>query len=201
MKASIQRIKKEIESKRKQKEENLKLLKEKSIIYNIQKEKQKNYFLNKTSSFLSKKRKHSNSDKNNKDKEISNNISNYEDCGDIDYYINDVMNNSFFSNRNLTKLNFCRPEGFSLKKNEKKLSIKNEQEFTINKTIKKKHTLSHGSSLFESGNNIGSQIATNIFGDPTNNSNNTFGNSSNTLFSQNNNKPFSIGIIFCMGKK
>ena len=163
MELSIQKIKKEIESKRRHNEETLKLLKESSIVYNAEKEKQKKYFLNSSSSFLSKKRKHSNdNDDNNKNEEMSNDIINYEDYDD---YIDD-FNSSFFSNRTFTNLNFCRPERFSFSqnKNKKKLSIKNEEGFTIIKTIKPKPmnlslhsnlslTFSHASSKDQAKNN------------------------------------------------
>ena len=83
---------------------------------------------------MNRKRKYSNdNDDNNKNEEISNDISNYEDYDD---YIDD-FNSSFFSNRTFTNLNFCRPERFSFSKNKnkKKLFIKNEEGYTINKTI------------------------------------------------------------------
>ena len=169
METSIQRIKKEIEMKRKHNEETLKLLKEKSLIYNAEKEKQKRYFLNKSSSLLSKKRKHSNNENNSKEEEISNNINDYDENNDYDDYIDDDINNSFFSNRTFTNLNFCRPERFSFRKDKKKLSIKNEQEFTINKTIKPKPiskysnvslTLSHSSNIKEESKN--NEIKNNI---------------------------------------
>ena len=145
MENSIEKIKKEIELKRKHNEETLKQLKEKSKLYNAQKEKQKNFFLKKTNTFLNKKRKLSD-DNNNKDdinnkdneNEITNELINYTDYDD--YYLDDVMNSSFMSTRTFNNLNFCRPERFSYKNKKKKLLIKNEEKFTINNTIKPKPT-------------------------------------------------------------
>ena len=132
MENSIQKIKKDIELKRKHNEEFLKKLKEKSIIYNAQKEKQKKYFQQNNISLLNKKRKLSKNDSINNDNEISNDLNNYTD----DDYIEEFMNNSFISNRTFSNLNFCRPERFSYRKKKKKLSIKKEGGFTIYKTEK-----------------------------------------------------------------
>jgi len=144
MEKSIERIKQVLEQKRKHNIELLNNLKEKSIIVNAEKEKQKRYFINKTSTFLNKKRKNLNLiDSDIKDSYIKNNDNNSYDImqtyEDYDDYYEDFMNNSFMSNKIFNNLNFCRPERFSLNKNKrKKLSIKNEEEFTIKKTIKPK---------------------------------------------------------------
>ena len=78
MENSIQKIKNNIELKRKRNEEILKLLKNQSIIYNAQKEKQKKFFLNKAHTFLNRKRKNTinNDNKNNNEKEVSNELNN-----------------------------------------------------------------------------------------------------------------------------
>ena len=55
MEKSLEKIKNELEQKRKHNMELIKELKQKSILYKVEKEKQKNYFLNKTSTFLGKK--------------------------------------------------------------------------------------------------------------------------------------------------
>ena len=144
MEKSIERIKQVLEQKRKHNIELLNNLKEKSIIVNAEKEKQKRYFINKTSTFLNKKRKNLNLIESDiKDSYIKNNDNNSYDImqtyEDYDDYYEDFMNNSFMSNKIFNNLNFCRPERFSLNKNKrKKLSIKNEEEFTIKKTIKPK---------------------------------------------------------------
>lgn len=137
MEKCLEKIKNEIELKRKHNEETLRLLKQKSILYNAQKEKQKNFFLSRASTFLGKKRKLSNDsdDIKNNDNEISNDLNNYTD---YDEYIDDFMNSSFMSTRTFTNLNFCRPERFSYKNKKKKFLIKSEEKFTINKTIKPK---------------------------------------------------------------
>ena len=77
MENSIQKIQNEIELKRKRNEETLKLLKEKSIIYNAQKEKQKKYFFNKTHIFLNRKRKNTNNNDKNDNNEDSTKYDNY----------------------------------------------------------------------------------------------------------------------------
>ena len=59
MEKSIEKIKQTLEEKRKHNIELLNKLKEKSILLNTEKEKQKRYFLNKSSTFLNKKRKNS----------------------------------------------------------------------------------------------------------------------------------------------
>ena len=153
MEKCLEKIKNEIELKRKHNEETLRLLKQKSILYNAQKEKQKNFFLNRTSTFLGKKRKLSNDsdDIKNNDNEISNDLNNY---ADYDEYIDDFMNSSFMSTRTFTNLNFCRPERFSYKNKKKKLLIKSEEKFTINKTIKPKEIKKSEISGFTLTNNI-----------------------------------------------
>ena len=144
MEKSIEKIKQTLEEKRKHNIELLNKLKEKSILLNAEKEKQKRYFLNKSSTFLNKKRKNSNlieSDITTSQIKNNSNIS-YEMINayeDFDEYYEDFMNNSFMTNKIFNNLNFCRPERFSLNKNKKKkLLIKNEEEFTIKKTIKPK---------------------------------------------------------------
>ena len=134
MENSIEKIKKEIETKRKNNEEFIKLLKEKSILYNAQKEKQKKYFYPNNFSFLNKKRKFYKNDDNNhnNDNEMSNDLDNYIDND----YIEDFMTSSFISTRTFSNLNFCRPERFSFRKKKKKLSIKNQGGFTIYKSSK-----------------------------------------------------------------
>ena len=155
MEKSIEKIKQALEQKRKNNIELLNKLKEKSIILNAEKEKQKRYFLNKTLTFLNKKRKNSNlieSDINTTQIKNNENIS-YEAINayeDYDEYYEDFMNNSFMTNKIFNNLNFCRPERFSLNKNKKKkLLIKNEQEFTIKKTIKPKEISSVINMSFE----------------------------------------------------
>ena len=59
MEKSIEKIKQTLEEKRKHNIELLNKLKEKLILLNTEKEKQKRYFLNKSSTFLNKKRKNS----------------------------------------------------------------------------------------------------------------------------------------------
>ena len=59
MEKSIEKIKQTLEEKPKHNIELLNKLKEKSILLNTEKEKQKRYFLNKSSTFLNKKRKNS----------------------------------------------------------------------------------------------------------------------------------------------
>jgi len=190
MELSIQKIKKEIESKRKHNEEVLKLLKERSIIYNAEKERQKKYFLNTSSSLLSRKRKHSSdNDDNNKNEEISNDISNYED---YDEYIDD-FNSSFFSNRTFTNLNFCRPERFSFSKNKnkKKLLIKNEEGFTIDKTIIQRPmkrysncslTFSHTSNDKENGKSKEIKSSIGLFGSSADKTNLNSNQEKNSFF-------------------
>lgn len=190
MELSIQKIKKEIESKRKHNEEVLKLLKERSIIYNAEKERQKKYFLNTSSSLLSRKRKHSSdNDDNNKNEEISNYISNYED---YDEYIDD-FNSSFFSNRTFTNLNFCRPERFSFSKNKnkKKLLIKNEEGFTIDKTIIQRPmkrysncslTFSHTSNDKENGKSKEIKSSIGLFGSSADKTNLNSNQEKNSFF-------------------
>ena len=153
MEKSIEKIKQALEQKRKHNFELLNNLKEKSIILNAEKEKQKRFFLNKTSTFLNKKRKKSDPIDIN-DISAKNNDNSYELINkyeDYDDYYDDFMNNSFMSNKIFNNLNFCRPERFSLYKNKKKkLSIKNEEEFTIKKTIKPKEISSRINISFES---------------------------------------------------
>ena len=156
MEKSIEKIKQALEQKRKNNIELLNELREKSIILNAEKEKQKRYFLNKTSTFLNKKRKNSNlieSDINTSQIKNNENIS-YEMINayeDYDEYYEDFMNNSFMTNKIFNNLNFCRPERFSLNKNKKKkLSIKNEEGFTIKKTIKPKEISSSINISYES---------------------------------------------------
>ena len=138
----IKRLKKEIELKRKHNEETLKQLKERSIIYNANREKKKNYFHNNITTLLNKKRKPTNNNNNNKNgindnNEINNDINDYYD--ECDDYIDDFMNNSFLSKKSFSNLNFCRPERFSFSKDKKKkkLFIRNQDEFTITKKIDK----------------------------------------------------------------
>jgi len=161
MEKSLEKIKQELSLKRKHNEEILKQLKEQSLIYKKEKEKQKKYFLNKTSTFLNKKRKKPINDdilpeeKNNKN--ISNDIINsYED---YDEYYEDFMNNSMIGNRTFNNLNFCRPERFSFQYKKKKLSIKSEQEFTIKKTLKPTSISNKIQVSFEKNkNNISNRI-------------------------------------------
>ncbi len=122
MEKSIEKIKQALEEKRKHNIELLNKLKEKSILLNAEKEKQKRYFLNKSSTFLNKKRKNSNlieSDITTSQIKNNSNIS-YEMINayeDFDEYYEDFMNNPFTTKKIFNNLNFCRPERFSLKKN------------------------------------------------------------------------------------
>ena len=140
MEKSLEKIKQELERKRKHNNELLQSLKQKSIIFNAEKEKQKKYFSNKTSTFLNKKRKPSNSiiniDNNNNINSSYDMINSFND--DYDEYYEDFMNNSIISNRTFNNLNFCRPERFFLKKTKKdyKLYKRNVQELTIEKENK-----------------------------------------------------------------
>ena len=140
MEKSLEKIKQELERKRKHNNELLQSLKQKSIIFNAEKEKQKKYFSNKTSTFLNKKRKPSNSiiniDNNNNINSSYDMINSFND--DYDEYYEDFMNNSIISNRTFNNLNFCRPERFFLKKTKKdyKLYKRNVQELTIEKQKK-----------------------------------------------------------------
>ena len=140
MEKSLEKIKQELERKRKHNNELLQSLKQKSIIFNAEKEKQKKYFSNKTSTFLNKKRKPSNSiiniDNNNNINSSYDMINSFND--DYDEYYEDFMNNSIISNRTFNNLNFCRPERFFLQKAKKdyKLYKRNVQELTIEKEIK-----------------------------------------------------------------
>ena len=156
MEKSIEKIKQELEQKRKHNTELLQFLKQKSIIYGAEKEKQKKNFLNKTSTFLNKKRKQSNhiiNIDNNSQNQINNSsydmMNSFEDYDD---YYEDFMNNSMISNKIFTNLNFCRPERFFLDKKPKiKLSItKKEQELTIEKVNKNKNLTIQNSINFQS---------------------------------------------------
>ena len=57
MEKYIEKIKQELERKRKYNSELLQSLKEKSILYKAEKEKQKRFLLDKSSKFLNRKRK------------------------------------------------------------------------------------------------------------------------------------------------
>ena len=97
MEKSIEKIKQTLEEKRKHNIELLNKLKEKSILLNAEKEKQKRYFLNKSSTFLNKKRKNSNlieSDITTSQIKNNSNIS-YEMINAYE----DFMNNSFMTNK------------------------------------------------------------------------------------------------------
>ena len=181
MENSIQKIQNEIELKRKRNEETLKLLKEKSIIYNAQKEKQKKYFFNKTHIFLNRKRKNTNNNDKNDNNEDSTKYDNYTDYDD---YIDDFMNNSFLSTRTFNNLNFCRPERFSFRNKKKKLLIKNEEEFTINKTNKpkEKYTFSNVSITLSNNININKNKSKEEIKNNDNIKDNNFGNFCNFGF-------------------
>ena len=137
----LEKIKEELESKRKYNLELLKTLKEESILYNIEKEKQKYYSLKKSSTYLNKKKKLSNSNViyNNKqsDDNSLDNIYLDEDHNNDDYN-EDFMNNSMKTKKPFNNLNFCRPERFSYKNKKKKFSVQKEQQFTIKKISKPK---------------------------------------------------------------
>ena len=199
MENSIQRIKKEIELKRKHNQEILKQLKEKSIIYNANKEKKKHYFLNNISStFLNKKRKIPNHNDNVNDiienNEIYEDLSNYNDYDD---YLGDFMNNSFISNRSFNNLNFCRPEKFSLIRPKIKLTRKKEETFTIYKAITKpketskisdiSNTLSNSGNINENTKN-NSNIINTSFGFRSNEDTNKDVNINQSLFGIKDNK-------------
>ena len=128
MKLSMEKIKKNIEQKRKNNEKLLKSLKEKSIIYNS--EKRKRNFLNSSNTFLNHKRKLTNNEIN--IDELSN--------SDSEEYNDSFINNNLFNNKAFTNLNFSRPQRFSLnisnKGSKKKLFIKNAELFSINKPRK-----------------------------------------------------------------
>jgi len=137
----LEKIKEELESKRKYNLELLNKLKEESIFYKIEKEKQKYYSLKKSSTFLNKKRKLSNSNiiynnKQNDDNSLDN-IYSDEDHNNDDYN-EDFMNNSIKTKKPFNNLNFCRPERFSYKNKKKKLFVQKEQQFTIKKISKPK---------------------------------------------------------------
>jgi len=141
MEKFLEKIKEELENKRKYNLELLKTLKEESIFYKIEKEKQKYYSLKKSSTFLNKKRKLSNSNiiynnKQNDDNSLDN-IYLDEDHNNDDYN-EDFMNNSIKTKKPFNNLNFCRPERFSYKNKKKKLSVQKEQQFTIKKISKPK---------------------------------------------------------------
>ena len=127
---SLEKIKNQLELKRKANKELLKELKEKSIIYNA--EKQKKLFFNSSNSFLNRKRKLSINENENIDK--------LNDSIDSDDYIDSVINNTFISNKSFNNLNFSRPQRFSInllnKTTKKKLCIKNVELFSIIKTKK-----------------------------------------------------------------
>ena len=128
MKLSMEKIKKNIEQKRKNNEKLLKSIKEKSIIYNS--EKRKRNFLNSSNTFLNHKRKLTNNEIN--IDELSN--------SDSEEYNVSFINNNLFNNKAFTNLNFSRPQRFSLnisnKGSKKKLFIKNAELFSINKPRK-----------------------------------------------------------------
>ena len=134
MEKSLEKIRNELEQKRKHNMELVQNLKQKSILYKVEKERQKNYFLNKTSSFLNKKRKPSNPiiNEDNTQQELSSyelmNLNN-----DYDDYYDDFVNNSMISNKSFNNLNFTRIERFSFQKIIKKLKYtkKKEQGFSI----------------------------------------------------------------------
>ena len=152
MEKSLEKIKQELERKRKHNNELLQSLKQKSIIFNAEKEKQKKYFSNKTSTFLNKKRKPSNSiiniDNNNNINSSYDMINSFND--DYDEYYEDFMNNSIISNRTFNNLNFCRPERFFLKKTKKdyKLYKRNVQELTIEKQKKPDNIIEKNNNFF-----------------------------------------------------
>jgi len=153
----LEKIKEELESKRKYNLELLNKLKEESIFYKIEKEKQKYYSLKKSSTFLNKKRKLSNSNiiynnKQNDDNSLDN-IYLDEDHNNDDYN-EDFMNNSMKTKKPFNNLNFCRPERFSYKNKKKKLFVQKEQQFTIKKISKpkivsKESNLSFSQSFFK----------------------------------------------------
>ena len=181
MEKSLEKIKQELERKRKHNNELLQSLKQKSIIFNAEKEKQKKYFSNKTSTFLNKKRKPSNSIINIDNNQINNSsydlINSFND--DYDEYYDDFMNNSIISNRTFNNLNFCRPERFFLKKTKKdyKLYKRNIQELTIEKQKKP-------DNVVEKNNNFFFQSCVKTI----NNSNNSKMQSGLGIFSENKNE-------------
>ena len=181
MEKSLEKIKQELERKRKHNNELLQSLKQKSIIYNAEKEKQKKYFSNKTSTFLNKKRKPSNSiiniDNNNNNNYSYDMINSFND--DYDEYYDDFMNNSMISNRTFNNLNFCRPERFFLQKAKKdyKLYKRNVQELTIEKQKKP-------DNIIEKNNNFFFQSSVKTI----NNSNNSKMQSGFGIFSENKNE-------------
>ena len=126
MKLSLEKIKKDIEQKRKNNEKLLKSLKEKSIIYNS--EKRKMNFLKSSNTFLNHKRKLTNNEI-----KITDELNN----SDSEEYNDSFINNNLFNNKAFTNLNFSRPQRFSLnisnKGSKKKLFIKNAELFSINK--------------------------------------------------------------------
>ena len=109
-------------------------LKQKSILYKVEKERQKNYFLNKTSSFLNKKRKPPNPliNEDNPQKDFSSyelmNLNN-----DYDDFYEDFVNNSMISNKTFNDLNLTRSERFSFQKVKQKIKYitKKEEGFSI----------------------------------------------------------------------
>lgn len=152
MEKSLEKIKHELEQKRKYNIELIKELKQKSILYKVEKEKQKNYFLNKTSTFRSKKRKPSspiiNEDNNQKE------LSSYELMNlnnDYDEYYEDFMNNSMISNKTFNYLNFSIAERFSFQRKKLKLFKKTEEGFSIIQGIKTKKYQIDNNISFQSG--------------------------------------------------
>ena len=144
MKLSLDKIKKQLELKRKKNDDLLKELKEKSIIYNS--EKQKKLFLNSSLSILNRKRKLS-------DNENENNDISYNSINPDDYF--DIFMNNKTSTKSFNNLNFTRPQRFSLnvlnKSNKKKLYVKNTELFTISKERIKKQISESNFNLSFSG--------------------------------------------------
>ena len=141
MEKSLEKIKNELEQKRKHNMELVQNLKQKSILYKVEKEKQKNYFLNKTSSFLNKKRKPPNPliNEDNPQKDFSSyelmNLNN-----DYDDFYEDFVNNSMISNKTFNDLNLTRSERFSFQKVKQKIKYitKKRKDSALYKEIKLK---------------------------------------------------------------
>lgn len=136
MENSISKIKKEIEAKKKRNEERLQNLKEKSILYNVEQEKRKKYLLNKSLTFLGKKRNLSiSSEKNSPELQDST----FNENEDYEDYEEDFLSNSLSLNRSFSNLNFRRPERFTYRGGKKSFQHleMNSSEFNILKKEKK----------------------------------------------------------------
>ena len=131
MKISLEKIKEEIELKRKKNKQILKELKERSLIVNS--EKHKKYCEDISTIFLNRKRKISNKENNiqipNELKNYNNNEENFEDNYE------DIMDNNTIRNKYFYNLFFSKPQRFSInalkKVKKKKFYIRTAEIFSI----------------------------------------------------------------------